>query len=560
MGMGKRTLREEAEEAPPPATPVAAKGKKGKKQAAAAVEESSEDLEKKTKKGTKRPQQEEVAAEQSEQSEKKRARKEAKRAAALAAQEVTQPPASPSEEVSAEQDKQKRVKKEAKMAAAEAKKAAGEAKSEVPPEDVTATAMSADEFRAKMLITSRTAVELPDPVQTFDDAPFSKKLRAALKAAGFTAPSAIQAQGWPVAVRGDDMIAVAKTGSGKTLGFLLPAFRRIAKEQPDCSTGPAILVLAPTRELVVQIEEAAAKFGQSASVSTVVVYGGVPKPPQAQALRSKPQLVVATPGRLLDLMNDGAVKLGNACFLVLDEADRMLDMGFEPQMEQIMKKIPAERQTLLFSATWPKSVQKLARNYLKKEAVHVNVGETEELAANKAVTQEFFKLDDDEKEEKLFRIISALPDDSKIIVFANTKRRIDKLEKLSWEFGWNSVAMHGDKSQKDRDAGYARFLSGEAPLMVATDVCARGLDIKGVSHVVNFDMARDVEGYIHRIGRTGRAGASGTSITFVNHAYDTECAPALVKIAREAGATVPEWLDKLADKGRGGKQNKLWKY
>lgn len=534
--MGKRASRDDTEEGPPPSTPVT-KEKKVKKQAAA-VEESSEDVDRKTKKGTKRQQQEDVA----DLGEQKRRKKQ--KAAEEASQEVA------AEKLSAhavaDLGEQKRRKKQ-KVA------------EEASPDTVTEN-MSADEFRKKMLISTSNDVELPDPVQSFDEAPFSKKLRAALKAAGFEAPSAIQAQGWPVAVRGDDMVAVAKTGSGKTLGFLLPAFRRLTKEQPDCSAGPAILVLAPTRELVVQIEEAAAKFGQSASVSTVVVYGGVPKQPQAQALRSKPQLVVATPGRLLDLMNDGAVKLGNVGFLVLDEADRMLDMGFEPQMEQIMKKIPDERQTMLFSATWPKSVQKLARNYLKKDAVHVNVGETEELAANKAVSQEFFKLDDDEKEDKLFRIISALPEDTKMIVFANTKRRIDKLEKTVWQFGWNCVAMHGDKTQKDRDVGFAKFVNGEAPLMFATDVCARGLDIKGVSHVVNFDMARDVESYIHRIGRTGRAGASGTSITFVNHAYDTECAPALVKIAREAGATVPEWLDKLAEKGKGIKQNKLWKY
>jgi len=197
-----------------------------------------------------------------------------------------------------------------------------------------------------------------------------------LKAAGFTTLSAIQAQAWPVAAEGKDFIGVAKTGSGKTLAFLLPAFRKLSKMQPDCSNGPAVLVLAPTRELAVQIEEAATKFGESAEVSCCVVYGGVPKPPQAKALRSNPQVVVATPGRLVDLMNDGAIKLGQISYLVLDEADRMLDMGFEPQMKQIMKEIPVDRQTLLFSATWPKSIKKLAATYLK-DAVHVNVGDTD---------------------------------------------------------------------------------------------------------------------------------------------------------------------------------------
>jgi len=318
-------------------------------------------------------------------------------------------------------------------------------------------------------------------------------------------------------------------------------------------------VLAPTRELVSQIEGQAAKFGESAGVTSAVLYGGVPKAQQVRALKANPELVVACPGRLLDILSDKATSLGNVQCLVLDEADRMLDMGFEPQMEQIMKLIPDVRQTALFSATWPKSVQKLARKYLKN-ALHVNIGETEELAANRAVTQEFYKRDDDEKEETLWKIINGLPEDTKVIVFANTKRRIDKLEKTVWDFGWKCIAMHGDKTQQEREAGFKKFLAGDAPLMFATDVCARGLDIKDVSHVVNFDMARDVESYVHRIGRTGRAGATGTSITFVNEAYDTDCAPALVKIAREAGQQVPEWLDKLAGKSKGPGKNKLWRY
>lgn len=262
---------------------------------------------------------------------------------------------------------------------------------------------------------------------------------------------------------------------------------------------------------------------------------------------------------MIDFLEKGKTNLRRVTYLVLDEADRMLDMGFEPQMEQIMKLIPDVRQTALFSATWPKSVQKVARKYLKN-ALHVNIGETEELAANRAVTQEFYKRDDDEKEETLWKIINGLPEDTKMIVFANTKRRIDKLEKTVWEFGWKCIAMHGDKTQQEREAGFKKFLAGDAPLMFATDVCARGLDIKDVSHVVNFDMARDVESYVHRIGRTGRAGATGTSITFVNEAYDTDCAPALVKIAREAGQQVPEWLDKLAGKSKGLGKNKLWRY
>jgi superfamily II DNA/RNA helicase len=424
--------------------------------------------------------------------------------------------------------------------------------------ETTVAELDPAEYRKKMLISSECN-ELPDPVQTFDSAPFGKKMRSALKEAGFTAPTAIQAQGWPLAVRGDDLISVAKTGSGKTLAFLLPAFRMINKGKLDASNGPVALVLAPTRELATQIEEVAVKFGSCLDVRTATVYGGVPKPPQVKALRSKPQLVVATPGRLMDLMNDKAVSLGSVSLLALDEADRMLDMGFEPQMEQIMKQIPAERQTLLFSATWPKAVRKLASKYLRKDSVHLNVGETEELAANKAVTQEFFKLDDDEKENKLWRILYDMGENTKILIFGNTKNRINKLQKAVWDNGYDCIAMHGDKTQWERDAALAKFVSGEVPVMLATDVCARGLDIKDVTHVLNFDMARDVESYIHRIGRTGRAGASGVSITFFNPAYDMECAPALAKIATEAGQVIPAFLEQAAAKTKATK-NKLWKY
>jgi len=424
-------------------------------------------------------------------------------------------------------------------------------------EGIAVSQLDPAEYRAKMFITSEDS--LPDPVQSFDSAPFGKKIRLALKEAGFAAPTPIQAQGWPLAVRGDDMVSVAKTGSGKTLVFLLPAFRMISKGQLDGSAGPDAIVLAPTRELATQIEQVAVKFAACVDVRTAIVYGGVPKPPQVKALRAKPQLVVATPGRLMDLMQEGSVNVGNTSFLVLDEADRMLDMGFEPQMEAIMKNIPAERQTLLFSATWPKSVKKLASKYLKQGAVSVNVGETEELSANKAVSQEFFALDDDEKENKLWRILYDMGEKTKIIIFANTKNRINKLQKEVWKNGYDCIAMHGDKTQQERDDSLKKFKSGEVPVMLATDVCARGLDIKDVTHVLNFDMARDVESYIHRIGRTGRAGVSGVSITFFNRAYDMECAPALAKIAKEAGQVVPDFLDAAAKKTQAVK-NKAWRY
>jgi len=426
--------------------------------------------------------------------------------------------------------------------------------------------LPADAYRAKFFITSARegSVVLPDPVQRFDDAPFGKKIRASLAAAGFAAPSPIQAQGWPIAVAGTDLVAVAKTGSGKTLGFLLPAFRLIGKiadaEAGSSCAKPRAIVLAPTRELASQIEAECKKFQDVARVTSLAVFGGAPKGPQVKGLRDvAPSILVATPGRLQDLMEMNVVRLNKIQYLVLDEADRMLDMGFEPEIAKILETTPSSRQTLLFTATWPKVVQRIASKYLKEDHVHVNVGQTEELAANKAVTQEFHKLGDDEKELKLWRFLADLPDTAKLICFMNTKRRVEQLTKAFWERGYEVAALHGDKAQWERDRDLASFASGKCWILFATDVCARGLDIKGVTHVVNYDMARDVESYVHRIGRTGRAGASGIAITFWNEAYDMECAPALAKIAQEAGQEVPDFLAKAAAKQKQAK-SKLWRY
>lgn len=245
----------------------------------------------------------------------------------------------------------------------------------------------------------------------------------------------------------------------------------------------------------------------------------------------------------------------------------MLDMGFEPQISQIFAKLPpaaavgaqSSRQTLCFTATWPKAVRKLAASYLRADAtitLFIGGGADAELEANRAVSQLFVHATDDEKDRKLFDFLCALPDGSRVVVFANTKRRVESLSKRFWDEGFGTCAIHGDKKQNERDAALASFVANRSPLMFATDVAARGLDIKGVTHVVNFDMAKDVESYVHRIGRTGRAGELGASVTFWNPDYDKECAPALVKIARDAGQPVPDWLAKF-ERARAGKQWKV---
>mmetsp|Transcript_22541 Transcript_22541/g.40674 ORF Transcript_22541/g.40674 Transcript_22541/m.40674 type:complete len:494 (-) Transcript_22541:33-1514(-) len=410
--------------------------------------------------------------------------------------------------------------------------------------------------------------------ESFQDTPFAKPIQELFKEAGFTAPSPIQAQSWPVAVGGRDLIAVAKTGSGKTLGFLLPVFHRISTnslpggaiaivKRGSKTPSPLCIVLSPTRELAIQIHGECSKFGAPIGISSECVYGGTNVQDQIKQLRKNtPQVVIATPGRLCDLLERKSLALGGCHFVVLDEADRMLDMGFEPQLKQIMAVLPPDkslRQTLFFTATWPKAVRRVAATFLRKEEtteVFIDGTADGELVANKSVSQTFIEAQDDEKDKKLYEILCALDEKASVVIFANTKRRVDFVAKLFWQEGFSTCAVHGDKPQHERDASLQNFVNKQCAILVATDVAARGLDIKGVTHVINFDMARDVESYVHRIGRTGRAGEVGEAITFWNPDYDKDCSPALVKIAKAAGQNVPPFLEKY-EKGKASKQWKL---
>ena len=461
--------------------------------------------------------------------------------------------------------KLKKLKKRAAAAPAGSTADAKKSKSTAAPSDVNGADRPSAESSAQR--------EHPS-YATFAEAPFAPKLKEVLKKIGFAAPTPIQARAWPAALSGCNLVAVAKTGSGKTLAFALPVLHTLATTRGSGSGGaatPRALVLSPTRELATQITEACERFASAVGVCCACVYGGTPVHAQKAALKSAPpDLVVATPGRLVDLISEGhrALSLGGCASLVLDEADRMLDMGFEPQLKKIFAALPTNRQTLLFTATWPKSVRKLATEYVgggdgggggggggSRELLELFLdggeGEAAELAANKAVSQSFVHATDDEKDNKLWKLLCELKEGSRVIVFANTKRRVEKLSKDFVEFG--TCAIHGDKQQHEREAGLRDFKQNKRPLMFATDVAARGLDISGVTHVINFDMAKDVESYVHRIGRTGRAGESGTSVTFWNPDYDKECAPALAKIARDAAQEVPEWLGKF-EKQKASKQ------
>ena len=426
------------------------------------------------------------------------------------------------------------------------------------------------ETRAKESMSETYA----SPIQfsSFADAPFHESILNALHDAGFTEPSAIQARAWPAALVGSDIVAVAKTGSGKTLGFLLPIFHRIfihavprgitgdVKEPKRGVSSPLCLILSPTRELAMQIHRESVKFGSCLKIHSECVYGGTNVGAQIKKLLEvNPQILISTPGRLCDLLErKTALSLSHCRFCVLDEGDRMLDLGFEKQLNQIMDTLPQQRQTLFFTATWPKTVRSLARKFLREQEtqeIFIGDGENGDLAANKAVTQTFVEAQDDEKDKKLYDILCGLDETAAVIVFTNTKRRADYVSNMFWREGFATCAVHGDKPQHERDASLQKFMTRERNVMVATDVAARGLDIKGVTHVINFDMARDVETYVHRIGRTGRAGEIGEAITFWNPDYDKVCSPALVAIAKNAGQSVPEFLRKFEKT----KTNKQWK-
>jgi len=340
------------------------------------------------------------------------------------------------------------------------------------------------------------------------------------------------------------MIGIAETGSGKTLAFVLPAIVHInAQPLLTRGDGPIVLILAPTRELAVQIQQECSKFGHTSMVKNTCCYGGAPKGPQQRALQEGVEMCIATPGRLLDFLEQGKTNLRRVTYLVLDEADRMLDMGFEPQIKKVVGQIRPDRQTLLWSATWPREVQVIADQFLKSP-IRIQIGSFD-LAANKRVNQIVTILGQHEKRGNLLKLLEKVMDGRKILVFTGTKRGADDLCRAMRSDGWPALAIHGDKEQQERDWVLNEFKTGRAKIMIATDVAARGLDVKDVSCVINYDMPTSLEDYVHRIGRTGRAGATGTAYSFFTP-ENGRMAKELVGLMREAGSQVPPALDEMA--------------
>ncbi|CAK1360133.1 unnamed protein product [Cercospora beticola] len=408
-----------------------------------------------------------------------------------------------------------------------------------------------DDFRRKHQITVQGR-DVPKPVHTFDEAGFPNYVINEVKAQGFANPTAIQSQGWPMALSGRDVVGIAETGSGKTLTYTLPAIVHI-NAQPLLAQGdgPIVLILAPTRELAVQIQEEVSKFGKSSRIRNTCVYGGVPKGGQIRDLARGVEVCIATPGRLIDMLEAGKTNLRRVTYLVLDEADRMLDMGFEPQIRKIIGQIRPDRQTCMWSATWPKEIRQMANDF-QQNFIQVNVG-SHDLHANARITQVVEVVSDFEKRDKMLRHLEKIMEDKghKILIFTSTKRVADDITRFLRQDGWPALSIHGDKQQNERDWVLNEFKTGKSPIMVATDVASRGIDVKDITHVFNYDYPNNSEDYVHRIGRTGRAGRMGIAITLFT-TDNSKQARDLVNILREAKQQIDPRLEEMVRYGGGG--------
>jgi len=343
---------------------------------------------------------------------------------------------------------------------------------------------------------------------TFAELGLGGPMLASLEAAGYTRPTPIQAQAVPLAMKGRDLMGLAQTGTGKTAAFTIPIIERLIG-------GPKrtrALILTPTRELCQQVEASIRKYGTGTGLEVVSIYGGVGYDTQVAALRGGVDVIVATPGRLIDHLEKQNVVFDELEVLVLDEADRMLDMGFAPQINKIVAAIHPYRQTLLFSATMPPEVEALARKYLRKPVV-VQVGRRSQAAVT--VRHFVYPVPKHKKTELLTHLLKEMDATDSILVFTRTKHGADKVVRHIEEAGFAADALHADKSQSQRELALARFKEGKVRVLVATDIAQRGLDISGITHVVNYDVPQQAEDYVHRIGRTGRAAKEGDAFTFM---------------------------------------------
>ena len=348
---------------------------------------------------------------------------------------------------------------------------------------------------------------------TFESLGLMPELLRALADSNYTTPTPIQAEAIPLALAGKDLLGGAQTGTGKTAAFALPLLQRLA--QAEVAPGPRkprALILTPTRELAVQVNDSLRTYGKHLKLNTAAIYGGAGMGPQFDLLRRGVDILVATPGRLMDHMERGSVKLDQIDVLVLDEADRMLDMGFLPAIKRILAKVPALRQTLLFSATFETELRKLALEFMRNpQQVQITTGTT----VAETIVHRAHPVDGSRKRDLLIEILAKRHTDQ-VLVFGRTKHGCNRLAEQLEAAGLKSVAIHGNKSQAQRQKALNQFTAGKARVLVATDVAARGLDIPNLPLVINFDLPMVAEDYVHRIGRTGRAGAQGEALSLVS--------------------------------------------
>ncbi|KAJ5711524.1 ATP dependent RNA helicase [Penicillium malachiteum] len=408
--------------------------------------------------------------------------------------------------------------------------------------------------------------EVPEPVNTFTNPPLDDHLISNIKLASYVTPTPVQKYSVPIVMNGRDLMACAQTGSGKTGGFLFPilsqAFQNGPSAIPNQASGqfsygrqrkayPTSLILAPTRELVSQIFDEARKFAYRSWVRPCVVYGGADIGSQLRQIERGCDLLVATPGRLVDLIERGRISLVNIKYLVLDEADRMLDMGFEPQIRRIVEgeDMPRveDRQTLMFSATFPRDIQMLARDFLK-DYIFLSVGRVGSTSEN--ITQKVEYVEDHDKRSVLLDILHTHGTSGLTLIFVETKRMADSLSDFLINQRFPATAIHGDRTQRERERALEMFRTGRCPILVATAVAARGLDIPNVTHVINYDLPTDIDDYVHRIGRTGRAGNTGIATAFFNRG-NRGVVRDLIDLLKEAHQEIPGFLESIAREGSG---------
>ncbi|KUI66167.1 Pre-mRNA-processing ATP-dependent RNA helicase PRP5 [Cytospora mali] len=389
--------------------------------------------------------------------------------------------------------------------------------------------------------------DVPKPVQKWSHCGLTQPLNNVIEKLGYEKPTPIQMQALPVIMSGRDVIGVAKTGSGKTMAFLLPMFRHIKDQDPVRDDGPIGLILTPTRELATQIYRDCKPFLTALNLRAVCAYGGPPIKEQIAQLKSGAEIVVATTGRFIDLLaaNQGrVVNLKRTTYIVLDEADRMFDMGFEPQVMKIFANVRPDRQTVLFSATMPRIIDALVKKVLKNP-VEITVGGKSVVAPE--ITQIVEVREEKDKFLRLLELLGNLyadDDDVRTLIFVERQEKADDLLRELLRKGYGCMSIHGGKDQVDRDSTISDFKSGVCPVMIATSVAARGLDVKQLKLVVNYDAPNHLEDYVHRAGRTGRAGNTGTAVTFITEEQEN-CAPGIAKALEQSGQPVPERLEQM---------------